>query len=339
MVPDSYGKLHPRLMREEHVSVTEEPFGRYLWHFVPEDPVPPEKPAFKVAQALYDLLKTYDSTDSLIVLQGDSTRANTGWKGDTHAHLEKMLGRKLFWSIWGLHTNELPLRHLITSIDGPTSSDTGFTGPVCSLLSSVNEMQYNAEFRGVPGGEDLTEIPEYILVNMSTDQQVSPAVQAVKRAFPSELRDKCARSKGLFHLRHFKNQFTEPKSSGVPFAHENWVRGKARSDSAKTCELSLLTLRGKITIFVDIFSLADQLLVNQSIIGGIRRGARRLAHPTTPLPGVTTREWILETKSVSLPEPVSPFLEVASTMSLTAAMMYMFLALGVFSVNHDDVSG
>ncbi|KAG0716816.1 hypothetical protein GWK47_008747 [Chionoecetes opilio] len=68
MVPDSYGKLHPRLIREEHVSVTEEPSGRYLWHFVPEDPVLPEKPAFKVAQALYDLLVTYDSTDSLIVL-------------------------------------------------------------------------------------------------------------------------------------------------------------------------------------------------------------------------------------------------------------------------------
>ncbi|KAG0729761.1 hypothetical protein GWK47_029690 [Chionoecetes opilio] len=72
MVPDSYGKLHPRLIREEHVSVTEEPSGRYLWHFVPEDPVPPEKPAFKVAQALYDLLVTYDSTDSLIVLQDGS---------------------------------------------------------------------------------------------------------------------------------------------------------------------------------------------------------------------------------------------------------------------------
>ncbi|KAG0722390.1 hypothetical protein GWK47_006057 [Chionoecetes opilio] len=196
MVPDSYGKLHPRLIREEHVSVTEEPSGRYLWHFVPEDPVPPEKPAFKVAQALYDLLVTYDSTDSLIVLQGDSTRANTGWKGGTHAHLEKMLGRKLFWSICLLHTNELPLRHLITSIDGPTSSDTGFTGPVCSLLSSVNEMQYNAEFRGVPGGEDLTEIPEYILVNMSTDQQVSyQLVQAVKRGvLPSELQEiKCGK--------------------------------------------------------------------------------------------------------------------------------------------------
>ncbi|KAG0703828.1 hypothetical protein GWK47_024812 [Chionoecetes opilio] len=78
-----------------------------------------------------------------------------------------MLGRKLFWSICVLHTNELPLRHLITSIDGPTSSDTGFTGPVCSLLSSVNEMQYNAELRGVPGGEDLTEIPEWLTTAQS----------------------------------------------------------------------------------------------------------------------------------------------------------------------------
>ncbi|KAG0713532.1 hypothetical protein GWK47_016035 [Chionoecetes opilio] len=84
-----------------------------------------------------------------------------------------MLGRKLFWSICALHTNELPLRHLITSIDGPISSDTGFTGPVCSLLSSVNEMQVQRRVQRRPSGEDLTEIPEYILVNMSTDQQMA----------------------------------------------------------------------------------------------------------------------------------------------------------------------
>ena len=88
-----------------------------------------------------------------------------------------------------LHTNQLPLRHLITSIDGPTS-DTGFTGPVCSLLVSVKDMQYNEDFKRLPGGEDLPEIPENIRVfsgvhvlvnNMSGDQQVSyKHVQAVK---------------------------------------------------------------------------------------------------------------------------------------------------------------
>ncbi|KAG0714883.1 hypothetical protein GWK47_013237 [Chionoecetes opilio] len=48
-----------------------------------------------------------------------------------------MLGRKLFWSICVLHTNELPCAPLITSIDGPTSSDTGFTGPGMAHHSPV----------------------------------------------------------------------------------------------------------------------------------------------------------------------------------------------------------
>ena len=72
MVSDSHGKLHLRRIKEEHVTVTEEPEGRYLWHFVPDDPVYPEKPALKVAQALYDFLVSYDSLESLQVLQGDS---------------------------------------------------------------------------------------------------------------------------------------------------------------------------------------------------------------------------------------------------------------------------
>ena len=181
MVSDSHGKLHLRWIKEEHVTVTEEPGGRYLWHFVPEEPVYPEKPALKVAQALYDLLASYDSLESLQVLQGDSTAMNTGWKAGTHALLEKMLGWKLFWSIRMLHTNELPLRHLIISLDGPTSSGTGFTGPVCRLLSKVNQMGYNPEFMALPVGEQLIKIPDSVLVTISTDQQMSyRLVKAVK---------------------------------------------------------------------------------------------------------------------------------------------------------------
>ena len=190
MVSDSHGKLHLRRIKEEHVTVTEEPGGRYLWHFVPDDPVYPEKPALKVAQALYDLV-SYDSLESLQVLQGDSTAINTGWKAGTHALLEKMLGRKLFWSICMLHTNELPLRHLITTMDGPTSSGTGFTGPVGRLLKKVNEMEYDPEFVALPGGEELIEIPDSVLVTMSTDQQMSyRLVKAVKSGvLPPELQE------------------------------------------------------------------------------------------------------------------------------------------------------
>ena len=143
MVLDSTGRLRMRTITEEHESVTEEPSGRYLSHFVPNSPVYPEKPALKVAQGLYHIIQQNEAEDSLKFLGGDSTAMNTGHRGGTHTHLEKLLGRKLYWGICCIHTNELPLRHLIAILDGPTSSDTGFTGPVCSLLSKVNEMEYD----------------------------------------------------------------------------------------------------------------------------------------------------------------------------------------------------
>jgi hypothetical protein len=66
-----------RMIKEEHIAVTEEPVGKYLTHSVPEDPIYPEKPALKTAQALYTILEKFDSLESLQILQGDSTNTNT----------------------------------------------------------------------------------------------------------------------------------------------------------------------------------------------------------------------------------------------------------------------
>ena len=191
MVSDSFGQVRMRIVQEEHVSVSEEPSGKYLTHFVPAEPVHPEKPALKTAQALFDVLEQFNSVDSLQILQGDSTNANTGWRGGSHAHLEKLLGRKLYWAICNLHTNELPLRHLIEILDGPTSSDKGFSGPVCSLLSKVEQMEYNPNFKGIPEGEALISIPEEVIEKMSTDQKTCyKLVQAVKAGtLPPEMQE------------------------------------------------------------------------------------------------------------------------------------------------------
>ena len=156
---------------EEHESVVEEPTGRYIGHFKPDPPIHPEKPALKVAQGLLKLLEENNSTQSLQVLGGDSTNMNTGWRGGSHANLEELLGRRLFWAICNLHTNELPLRHLITTLDGPTSSKEGFTGPVCSLLTKVGDMKYNPSFKALPSGEDLVKLPLDVVNKMSTDQK------------------------------------------------------------------------------------------------------------------------------------------------------------------------
>ena len=52
MMPDGPVKLHPRVIKEKHMSVTEGPSRQYLGHFAPEEHVPPEKPARKTTQAL-----------------------------------------------------------------------------------------------------------------------------------------------------------------------------------------------------------------------------------------------------------------------------------------------
>ena len=191
MVPDSHCKLHRCKIQEEHVSVTDEPSGKYLAHFVPDDPLYPEKPAQKNAEALFDILESHGSVETLNFLGGDSTAMNTGYRGGTHAWLEKLIKRKLFWGICMIHTNELPLCHLIISLDGPTSSKSGFTGPVCSLLSKVNGMQFNPDFRRLPEGESLVEIPDKVVKQMSTDQALSyKLVAAVKSGvLPPELQE------------------------------------------------------------------------------------------------------------------------------------------------------
>ena len=189
MVPDPSGRLHPRLVKEEHVSVTAEPSGRYLSHFTPEAAVHPDKPAKKVAEGLFTILDQVGATETCNTLGGDSYNGNTGWKGGSNAHLERMLGHKCHWCVCSAHTNELPLRHLIEKLDGKTCSKDGFTGPIGKLLGKVMEMELDNNFKAMPGGEDLYPLPEDIMNSLSTDACVSyKYVQAIKAGvLPTEL--------------------------------------------------------------------------------------------------------------------------------------------------------
>ena len=121
------------------------------------------------------------ATESCQIVGGDSTNSNTGWQGGTHAHLERLLGHKVFWVICMKHTNELKLKHLIESLDGPTSSKDGFTGPVGKLLAHVNDLEVNYQFKALPGGEDLVHLDEDTIKNLTTDSYVCyQYVKAVK---------------------------------------------------------------------------------------------------------------------------------------------------------------
>ena len=189
LVPDSRGKLHPRIIKEEHMSVTWEPYGRYLSHFTPEQAVHPDKPAKKVAEGLYDILVKHNATETCVNLGGDSYNGNTGWKGGTNFHLETMLCHKCNWAVCMCHTNELPFHHLIEKLDGPTNSKDGFTGPIGKLLSKVLDMEINPNFRQLPGGEDFIHLPDNIANGLSTDSRVCyKYCQAIKTGIlPPEL--------------------------------------------------------------------------------------------------------------------------------------------------------
>ena len=195
MVPDkATGKPKLRRIVEEHESVTEEPSGKYLGHFTPEPATSTEKPSFQVARGVVKLLEEHDSLESVMVLAGDSTNSNNGWKGGTHRWTEELLGRRLFWAICNLHTNELPLRHLIADLDGPTSSKDGFTGPVGKLLPKVEQMPFDPNFEALPGGEDLLPLSDTVVKGMSTDQKSCyRLVQALKSGnLPLDMQDmKC----------------------------------------------------------------------------------------------------------------------------------------------------
>ena len=111
----------------------------------------------------------YGVDRTILVIGGDSTNLNTGWKGGMLTHIEKLLGRKCFWVVCMLHTTELPLRHLFSTLDGKTNSKDGWTGPIGRLLSSVNTLKRVKTFDPIPELEKLINIPEDIVKNMSTD--------------------------------------------------------------------------------------------------------------------------------------------------------------------------
>jgi len=69
----------------------------------------------------------------------DGTNTNVGAEGGINHLIEVhvSIGRALQWNVCLLHANELPLRHLIIELDGPTTGANTFAGPIGKLLPDV----------------------------------------------------------------------------------------------------------------------------------------------------------------------------------------------------------
>ncbi|GBM50235.1 hypothetical protein AVEN_134799-1 [Araneus ventricosus] len=76
----------------------------------------------------------------LEVVGRGGTVTNTGLKNGVINRIENHVGRPLQWSIYLLHFNELPFRHIFQHIDDQTARLTCFSGPIGQQLTCYEKL-------------------------------------------------------------------------------------------------------------------------------------------------------------------------------------------------------
>ena len=99
----------------------------------------------------------------------DGTNVNTGWRNGVITLLEKKLRRPLQHAVCLLHINELPLRHLIIAMDGPTTGVSSFSGPIGKEIQTCHEME-PVSFEAIKNS-NFPSVPESVISKLSNDQR------------------------------------------------------------------------------------------------------------------------------------------------------------------------
>ena len=151
---------------EEHITVLAEPESRYLGHFSPTS-----GNAKDIADGFFAFCEEKQIDVTRIDSVGcDGNNVNVGWKSGILRRLEEKLKRPLHWIICQLHSNELPLRHLLIQLDGKTGGPRQFTGLIGKLLYETNfENLQIDDFQ--PISADVIEIDEDYSTDISSDQK------------------------------------------------------------------------------------------------------------------------------------------------------------------------
>ena len=154
---------------EEHIVFVNEPEGKYLDHIA----VAPGKGTGRdLGNDICDLVRDYDSVDTLEAVCADGTAVNTGYKSGAIAEVERNLGHSLQWLICLKHFNELPFRHVFDELDGGfgTSGPTSFKGELGKAVAGDIHKKDVVKFN--PIDSSLQIIPDHILEKLSRDQKL-----------------------------------------------------------------------------------------------------------------------------------------------------------------------
>ena len=157
-------KRYTRKAKEEHLSLIEEPGSRYITHL---------SPSFGTGKKIAETIIGYfegirRDISELLAIGCDGTSVNTGWKSGVIRCLEVKLGKPLQWVICLLHFNELPLRHLFETLDGPTNGPKSYSGKIgkalltCETLPVINFEIIDGELP-ITNRRDLSKDQVYLL--------------------------------------------------------------------------------------------------------------------------------------------------------------------------------
>lgn len=153
----------PRTKREDHYVVVAFPQEQYVDHVAPQS-----GKSNDIQREIMSVINDTQSTGTICAVVCDSTNVNTGEHNGVIRQLEVGLNRPLQWLICMLHLNELPLRHVFSSIDGKTSGPTGFKGPIGSLLNFDPCSSPIVPFEAITGS--VRDIDDQIKKDLSQDQ-------------------------------------------------------------------------------------------------------------------------------------------------------------------------
>ena len=156
------GKAHRKTIREEHISMVEEPGSTYIGHATPGS-----GSGADIVKALRDFGKNHNiDLSTMKAIGGDNTPVNPAPMRGAMRLMEEALQKNLQIVTCLLHLNELPLQKIMVELDGPTSGPKSFTGPIGKLIMRCEEKPV-VEYEKI----ECAPLPEVDKSDLSTDQK------------------------------------------------------------------------------------------------------------------------------------------------------------------------
>lgn len=122
--------------------------------------------ASHIKQAIVKFLETKVDFSHLNAIGCDGTVVNTGNKNGAIRMMELYLKRPVQWLICLFHANELPLRHLLQKLDGPSTGPSGYSGTIGKALETCENLPV-VSFNPIQSGNFPVLVPD----DLSTDQK------------------------------------------------------------------------------------------------------------------------------------------------------------------------